>query len=86
MNGYFEEFNENRHLMLVPANESKEKLKKYEELWIKTRNWIRSVTKKYDYEEKCIKIKLASDDELPLNKAIEIPVMVIVVRAIFLWK
>ena len=38
MNGYFEEFNETKHLMLVPANERKEKLKKYEELWIKTRN------------------------------------------------
>ena len=36
-----------------------------------------------DYDEKYIKIKLDSDDKLPLNKTIEIPVMVIVVRAIF---
>ena len=30
-----------------------------------------------------MKIKLNSDDELPLNKTIEIPSMIIVVRAIF---
>ena len=45
---------------------------------------IRSVTNKSDdCDEKCIKIKLDSDDKLRLNKAIEIPVMIIVVRAIF---
>ena len=31
-----------------------------------------------------MKIKLNSDDELPLNKTVEIPTMAIVVRAIFL--
>ena len=48
------------------------------------KNLIRPVTKKSDdYDEKYIKIKLDSDDKLPLNKTIEIPVMVIVVRAVF---
>ena len=31
-----------------------------------------------------MKIKFNSDDELPLNKTIEIPTMTIVVRAVFL--
>ena len=31
-----------------------------------------------------MKIKFNSDDELPLNKTIEIPSMIIAVRAIFL--
>ena len=75
MNGYFEEVNRNKYLALVPTNESKEKFKKYEELWIKIRDPIRSVTKNLDgYDEKCIKIKFDSHDELPLNKTIEIPV------------
>ena len=53
-------------------------------MWIKISDLVRSVTKKsYDYDEKYIKIKLDSDDKLPLNKTIEIPVKVIVVRAIF---
>ena len=34
MNGYFEEINRNKYLTLVPTNESKEKIKKYEELRI----------------------------------------------------
>ena len=55
--------------MLVPTNESKEKIKKYEELFIKIRDLIRSITKNsddYDYDEKCIEIRFDSDDELPL--------------------
>ena len=65
----------------------KKKFKKYEELWIEIRDLIRSITKNsddYDYDEKCIKIKFVSDDELPQNKRIEIPTITIVVRAIFL--
>ena len=32
MNGYFEEINGNKYLTLVPTNERREKIKKYEEL------------------------------------------------------
>ena len=76
-----------KYLTLVPTNETKEKIKKYEDLWIKIRDLIKSVTKKsddYDYDEKYIKIKFDSDDELPLNKTIEIPTITIVAGAIFL--
>ena len=85
VNGYFEEINRNKYLTLVPTNESKEKILKCEELWIKIKGLTRSITKNLDdYDEKYMKIKINSDDELPLNKAIEIPSMTIVVRAIFL--
>ena len=36
-----------------------------------------------DYDENYLKIKLNSDDGLLLNKMIEIPSMIIVVRAVF---
>ena len=36
-----------------------------------------------DYDEKYTKIKFDSDDKLPLNKTIEIPLVTIVVRAVF---
>ena len=36
MNGYFEEINGNKHLTLVPTNESKEKIKKYEDCGVKS--------------------------------------------------
>ena len=84
VNGYFEEINGNKYLTLVPTNENKEKIKKYEELWSKIRDLIRSITKNSDdYDEKYMKIKFNSDDELPLSKTIEVPIMTIVVRAIF---
>ena len=41
----------------------KAKKKKYEELWIKIRDLIRSVTKiSDDYDEKYMRIKLDTDD------------------------
>ena len=71
-------------MTLVPTNESKEKIIKHEELWSKIRDLIRSINKHADdYDEKYMKIKFNSDDELPLNKTIEIPSMIIVVRALF---
>ena len=48
------------------------------------RDLIRSITKNSnDYHEKYMKIKFNSGDELVLNKTIEIPSMIIVVRAVF---
>ena len=64
---------------------TKKKIKKNRELWIKIRNLIRLITKNSDdYHEKYMKSKVNSDDELPLNKKIEIPTMAIVGRAVFL--
>ena len=84
VNGYFEQINRNKYLTLVPTNESKEKIKKYKELWIKIRDLIRSITKNLnDYDEKYMKIKFDSDDNLPLNKTIEISIVTIVIRAVF---
>ena len=72
-------------MTLVSANESNEKIKENEELWSKIRELIRSVTEKLtDYDENYMEIKFNSADELPLNKMIEIPIMIIVVSAIFL--
>ena len=41
VNGYFEEINKSKYLTLVPTNESKEKIKKYEELRSKIIDLIR---------------------------------------------
>ena len=89
MNEYFEEINGNKYLMVVPNNESKEKILKifFEELWSETKDLIRLITKSSDdYDEKYIKTKVNWDDRLPLNKTIEIPSKIINVSAIFLWK
>ena len=70
-NGYFEEINGNKYLTLVSANQNKGNIIEYEELQIWISNLIRSVTiQSDDYDEKYMKIKFNSDDELPLNKTI----------------
>ena len=84
VNRYFEEINGNKYLALVLTNKSKEKIEKYKELWSKVRDLIRSLTKNSDdYDEKYIKIKFNSDDQLPLNKMIEISSMIIVAITVF---
>ena len=61
------------------------KVKKYEELWIKKRDLIRPITKNVDdYDEEHMKIKINLDDKLLLNKTIEIPTITIVVKTVFL--
>ena len=58
--------------------------KTHEELWRKIRDLIRSITENSDdYDEKYMKIKFNSDEELLLNKTIEIN-NIIVGRAVFL--
>ena len=87
LNKYLDEINKNKYLTLVPTNESKKIIKKYEELWSKIRYLVRSITKNSDdYDEKYMKIKFDSDNELPLNKMIEVHNIIFVVRAVFLMK
>ena len=45
MNEYFEEINKSKYLTLVPTNESKKIIQKYEELCRKVRDLIRRITK-----------------------------------------
>ena len=74
--------------MLIPNSEGKQKIiKKHRELWIKSRDLIRLITKDSDdYDEKYMQIKFISTDKLPLNQTKEIPSMTAVVRTIFLIK
>ena len=57
INGFFDESNGNKRVTLVPADESKNTLKKYEELRSKIRYLVRSITNNSDnYDEKYMKI------------------------------
>ena len=57
--------------------------KTHEELLSKIRELISSITKSpNDYFEEYMKIKFNSNDELPLNKMIEIHSIIIVFRAV----
>ena len=71
-------------MTLIPTNESKDIMKKYEKLWNKIRDIIRSITNNSDnYVEKHMNIKFNPDDDLPLEKMLEIYNMIIVARGVF---
>ena len=71
-------------MTIFPANKSKEIIKKYEKFWSKIRDLIRSISKNSDdYVQKYTKIKFDSDEDLSLNKKMEIHNAIIVVRTVF---
>ena len=71
-------------MALVPADKSKDTLRNYEELLTKIRDLTRSKTNNSDdYDEKYMKIKFNSDDDLLIQKTLELHSVVIVFRADF---
>ena len=84
MNQYTEEHNRNKHLILVHTDESKESLKKYEELWKKIKDLLRSINNNSDdYVAKFIKMLINLDDDLPLIKTLELHNIIIIARSVF---
>ena len=74
MNGYIEESNGNEFLILIFTNESKDKLKKFEEI-CKIKSLIRSANNNSgDYDEKY--------GNLPLKKIVEFYDIIIVIRSV----
>ena len=68
----------------LEIGETRRNIPKWDVTSIKIRYLIRSVTKKSDdYDEKYIKIKFDTNDKLSLNKTIKIPIIIIVIRAVF---
>ena len=83
-NGYIEEKGVNKYLVFDSKADNKELLKKYNDVF----NGIMGKTKKVsndecDYEKDYMKIKLNSDDDLPLNKALKFHNITITIRPVF---
>ena len=75
-----EDSNENKYLTVVLTYENKDKLKRYEERWGKIRDLIRSKADNLDdYDKKYMEIKFNSDDNLPLNKTLDLCNIIIVI-------
>ena len=66
------------------TDENKELLKKYNDAFKGIRNKIKKISDdEYDYEKDYMKIKLNSDDGLPLNKSSKLHNMTIIIRSVF---
>ena len=60
-------------------------LKKYADIWSEIKDQIRKINngKLGEYRRGYIKIKLNSDDDLPLNKILKFRILTIIIRSIF---
>ena len=77
-----EESNGNKYLLF--ASKNKELFIKYTELWNKIKSLIEKINRKPgNYDDKYLKIKLNSDDDLRLGKILSLYNMTIVVRSVF---
>ena len=67
------------------VNENKALLKKYADVWDGIKNEIKVINggKENDYGKDYMKIKLNSDDDLPLNKSLRFHVMAIIIKSVF---
>ena len=62
---------------------TKKKIKNMKNCGVKSEIQLDQWLKTDEYDEKYMKMKFNSDDELPLNKMIKIPSLIIVARAVF---
>ena len=83
-NRCIEEKNENKYLIFDSTDENKELLKKYSDVWNRIKNKIEAISSGIcDYEKDFMKIKLNSDDDLPLNKPVKFHAINIIIRSVF---
>ena len=83
--GYIEEKNGNRYLSSDSVDKNKEVLKKFRDVGNGIKNKINALNrdKENDYEKDYMKIKLNSDDNLPLNKPLKFHLVTMIVRRVF---
>ena len=75
---HFKEKNDDKYLSLDSTD-------KYKEVWSGTRSEIKTTNgrKELFYEKKRAKIGIDNDDDLPLNKSLKFPILVIIIRCVF---
>ena len=83
-NGYIKEINENKYLIFRSVDEIKELLKKYNDVFNGIIVKIEEVSNdECDYEKGYMKIKFNSDDDLPLNKPLNVHNTNVTIRSVF---
>ena len=74
----------NKYLIFDSADENKELLKKYNDVWKGIKNKTEEVSSgECDYEKDYLKIKFNSDDDLQLNKPLKFHHLTIIIRSVF---
>ena len=83
-NGYIKEINENKYLIFRSVDEIKELLKKYNDVFNGIIVKIEEVSNdECDYEKGYMEIKFNSDDDLPLNKPLNVHNTTVTISSVF---
>ena len=76
--------NGNKYLVFASKDKSKELFTKYTELWNVIKNLIEKINNKPgEYWKNFMKFKFSSDDNLPLNKILQLHNLTIIIRSVF---
>ena len=83
--GYIEESNGNKYLIFASKDNKKEVLTKYGKIWDTIQYLIKTINggKASECEKEFMKIKLNSDDNLPLNKILKLHNLTVMLRSDF---
>ena len=83
-NEYIEEKGVNKYLIFDSTDGNKELLKNYNNIFHRIRDKKKEAcSAECDYEKDYMKIKINSDDNLPLNKPLKFNNMTITIRSVF---
>ena len=82
---YFEKYVENKYLVFALTDKNREALGNYTELWNKIKNEIETIREiePIKYEKDLLKIRFESDNNLSLDRTLNILVCVISVKSVF---
>ena len=82
--GHIEENNGNKYLIFDSSDENKEVLKKHTELWNGIESKIEMINNgECKYGKDLTKIKFDTDDDLPLNRPLNLHMLTIIIRSAF---
>ena len=83
--GHFKEKNGSKYLVFASTDKNKKVLAKYADLRNKIKYLIKTINgeKEIDNGKDLMRIKIDTDDELPLNKLVNFPTMAVIIRFVF---
>ena len=85
IDGFIEEKEGDKFSSIASTDRNSEGLKKYSEVWNGIKDSIEKINDDElgEYDKDCMKIKFNSDDDIPLNKELNVPIVTIIIRNIF---
>ena len=85
VDGHIEEKNGSQYLVFDSTHENKEVSKKYTELWNGFKNETETINggKKGEHGKDFKKINFDTDDNLPLNKQLNLDMLAIIIRSVY---